>query len=178
MFQHSSSRHQPAPPLGHAPKSMGTQTDHSLAPDPLSLRPHRPHASKEKFPRTGISLIIINIHSYDRQSINYVPGIHSSVPRSSLCCGPVHYVPFHLPTTGSFEPRCTSLLRGPLALTSWVDSPCTGHVKDGHCCPAFNVTHQARSTSFLFHHEARVSAWRSSRIISWQAVLASDEQLG
>jgi len=53
-----------------------------------------------------------------------------------------------------------SILRDPSIPRSTLSTEytCTGHVKDGHCCPALTVTHQARSTSFLFHHEARVSA--------------------
>ena len=55
--------------------------------------------------------------------------------------------------------------------------PTIPRVKDGHTCPTFTVTHQAHSTSLLLHHEAIVSAKRWSMTISWQAVLASDEQL-
>ena len=120
-----------------------------------------PIYKQDKIATSGISLISSIHNYYDRQPVNHLPGIHSSVPRSSLCCGPVHYA--------SLPPACdrfplsfavTSLLRGPLALTSWVDSPCTGRVKDGHTCPTFTVTHHAHSTSLLLHHEARVSAWR------------------
>jgi len=113
-------------------------------PDPLSPPSSSPpYIKRTKLPHRALVLshpfIILTT---DNQSTTYLAfTLRSHAPRcvvalcttlTSTCLRQV-----------SFEPRCTSLLRGPQALTSWVDSPCTGHVKDGHSCPAFTVTHQS-----------------------------------
>ena len=98
--------------------------------------------------------------------VSHQHSIYSCGPTHLIVSDAVHFVSSTCLHQVSFEHRRTGMPRGTCPF-SFLGGSSVHRSGERRHPSTFTVTHRARSTSFRFHHEARVYALRCSKIISW-----------